>query len=118
MTVALSCHCGRVRFQVPAAPTEIGQCNCSICSKLGWRLGYYVAEDVTRLSPEAHEDSYRRADIDPICLEVRRCRVCGVATHWQPVPLKPGAKWGVNAALMEGVDLASIPVRRIDGASW
>ena len=33
-----SCHCGNVRFEVSTDFKMVLQCNCSICSRLGYLL--------------------------------------------------------------------------------
>ena len=44
------CHCGRVRFALPALPAEVTRCNCSICAKLGALWAYYPPDalEITR----------------------------------------------------------------------
>jgi hypothetical protein len=55
-----SCHCGRVRFEVLAAPTSLSQCNCSLCSKKG--ALYVKVRELSELRISAGESelsSYR-----------------------------------------------------------
>ena len=48
-----------------------------------------------------------------------RCKICGIATHWEPMELKPGARHGVNLRNFEPALLESVVVRRFDGAdTW
>lgn len=48
-----------------------------------------------------------------------RCRTCGIATHWEPTGATPGARHGVNLRNFEPALLASVTVRRFDGAqTW
>ena len=59
------CHCGRVRFEVDApAVIEATECNCSICSKVGY-LHLIVAQSDFRLlqgEDMKPNPSYYRAD--------------------------------------------------------
>ena len=52
-------------------------------------------------------------------LRTVRCKTCGVATHWEPLAPEPGQKHGVNLRNFEPGLLASVQVRRFDGAdTW
>jgi len=52
-------------------------------------------------------------------LRTIRCRTCGCVTHWEPLPPTPGAKHGVNLANFDPDLIASVRVRRFDGAdTW
>jgi hypothetical protein len=116
MPLHLSCHCGGVAYALDFTPTEIVACNCSICSKLGWLMCYTTRDHITALTPEDNEAVYRRTDIEAT-LEVHRCKVCGISTHWRA--LDPGyTRMGVNARLIDGLDLAALPRRYVDGARW
>ena len=50
--IEASCHCGAVGLQVPHAPEEVKECNCSICRRNGALMAYYSPKDV-RLRPES-----------------------------------------------------------------
>ncbi len=41
-----TCHCGALGIQIPEAPAEVTNCNCSICRRLGTLWGYYKADTV------------------------------------------------------------------------
>lgn len=117
----LTCHCGGVRLTLPHAPDEITHCNCSLCTKTGFRGIYYPAGTVTVTGAV---DGYVRNDIDPLCLTNWHCRTCGVATHWTmldewPFPDEPRPnRMGVNGRLLEPDFAAGLPIREVDGASW
>jgi len=36
-----TCHCGAIRIQIPGHPSEVTNCNCSICRRLGTLWAYY-----------------------------------------------------------------------------
>jgi hypothetical protein len=110
-----ACHCGACRIRVPRAPDYVGQCNCSLCRKTGFR-GIYFGSDEVEISGDF--DSYVRADIDEQFLRTMRCRNCGIATHWEPLTEPPHERMGINANLFEPKLLTGIPVREVDGASW
>lgn len=109
--VETSCHCGAIRFEVETAPTEVTDCNCSICRRYGTLWAYYKADQVRRVPPAGTTDIYKCNDRD---LEFHRCASCGCITHWAG-----GDRVGVNARLMAPEILARAKVRRLDGAdTW
>lgn len=110
--VESSCHCGAVRLQIDEAPTEVTDCNCSICRRYGTLWAYYAPRQVRRAGAT---DIYLCHDK---MLEFHRCTACGCVTHWAAID--PSLeRMGVNARLMEPQVLAGAKVRRLDGAdTW
>jgi hypothetical protein len=50
-------------------------------------------------------------------LRTIHCRTCGCVTHWEPLQQAPGAKHGVNLGNFDPELIASVRVRRFDGAN-
>ena len=44
--IQASCHCGAVVLDIAEAPSEITECNCSICRRYGVLWAYYALERV------------------------------------------------------------------------
>ncbi len=110
-----SCHCGAVQVTLADAPLEVSECNCSLCSKTGFRDVYARAADVTITGDVA---GYVRADIDEPMITNWRCATCGIATHWTPLSPPPHDRIGVNSRLFDPALVAALPVNPVDGASW
>ena len=110
-----TCHCGAVTVRMATRPDEVTQCNCSICTKLGWRL-VYGASDTVEVSGKC--DDYVRADLSETFLAVHRCAKCGVATHWTLLSPPPHERIGVNAALFDESVIAGAAIRIVDGRGW
>jgi len=110
-----SCHCGRVRITIPRKPDQVTHCNCSICTKTGFRGIYYPSAE---LEIEGETDSYVRADSNPAYLSQQRCRHCGILTHWVPLSDPPHERMGVDARLFEPGAFDDVPVKQVDGRSW
>lgn len=114
--LAASCHCGALRIEIPAPPTEITNCNCSICRRLGALWAYYPAEQVRVHGHPEHTHTYVQGDRT---LRVVRCRSCGCTTHWEPLEPKPGAKLGVNVRNFDPELIGRVRMRLLDGAdTW
>ena len=110
--IEASCHCGAVKVQVPHAPEEVKECNCSICRRTGAVLAYYSPKDV-RVS--GLTDTYIWGDRE---IEFHRCKVCGNFTHWAPVD-KTLDRMGVNVRLMPPEMLTDLRILKFDGAdTW
>ncbi len=105
------CHCGAVSFRLAAPPTELGSCNCSICRRTGALFAYCGPREV---AVEGESVAYVQGDR---LLALHHCGTCGCTTHW--TSLDPALdRMAVNARLIDGLDLESIPIRKIDGASF
>ena len=106
-----SCHCGAVRLQVPAPPSELCLCNCSICRRYGALWAFYVGDDV-RIEGREHLAGYVWGERT---IDTMHCRHCGCVTHWQS--LDGGReRMAVNARMLDAVDWSRIRVRQFDGA--
>jgi hypothetical protein len=98
-------------MRVASPPQSIGECNCSICRRLGTLWAYYDPSDVVI---EGETAAYAWGDQT---MEFRRCNVCGCTTHW--VSLDPEEnRMAINARMLEDFDLGSVELRKIDGASF
>ncbi|MGD8351089.1 MAG: GFA family protein [Gammaproteobacteria bacterium] len=108
------CHCGRVRFEVRAAPTiNVSECNCSICSKSGM-LGLIVpGERFTLLSGEDCLTDYR---FDSGEARHLFCKHCGIKSFYYPRSHPHGVS--VNARCLDPGTVEEMKVTQIDGQNW
>ena len=111
-----SCHCGEVRMTISRAPDQVTRCNCSICTKSGFR-GVYLSGAEVRIEG-GQLAGYTRADINEPFLTLWHCARCGTTTHWTPLTPPPHERMGVNSQLFDTELVAALPVREVDGASW
>ena len=119
MTVAGSCHCGKVRIAVPGAPEWLASCNCSLCTRLGWLVAYYPDDGSVRI--EGETVPYVWGDR---MIAIHHCPACGSGKHWDSTGESYG-RVGINARLLDGFaveegkalfDGAAIEVRYMDNA--
>lgn len=109
--VSATCHCGAVAIDLASAPTEVTDCNCSICRRYGVLWAYFSPRQVTVRSA-ADTQTYAWSQRTTI---FHRCPTCGCTTHWSPAdPARD--HMGVNARLLPPEVLASARVRHLDGA--
>ena len=107
------CHCGRVRFEVDAAPATVLVCNCSICTKKAYLHWIVPAASFRLVAGEADLTTYR---FNTGVAKHHFCRVCGCAPFY--VPRSDPDKIDVNARCLDEVDLAGLAVETFDGANW
>lgn len=108
------CHCRAVHITVPVRPETLGDCNCSLCSRLGALWGYYPAEEVTISDPQKKLVGYVQGDKT---LTTHHCSTCGCTTHWSPIG-RSSSRMAVNMRMFDRPVWEDIPHRLIDGASW
>lgn len=118
MTITGSCHCGATRFELQAAPVELTRCTCTFCSKRGALWAYYAPREL-QLPPPADRDAIYQWRSKTV--KHHFCPVCGCGTYSESPDWSTGQadfsrpKIGVNARLLDEVDIEAIPVKVIDG---
>jgi len=118
-----SCHCGKVRFEVDAEIDHVRACDCSVCRRRG-ALNHRVAKASLRLlTPWDELAVYQwgsRTARDYFC------PVCGILPFRRPSDptpqelldgVPPFDGWAINVRCLDGVDLDSIPLRKIVGSA-
>ena len=110
MGVQGSCHCGKVRIELPSEPEWVADCNCPLCRRLAWRVAYFPPDQV-RISGET--TAYIWGDH---VIGSHHCSVCGCGKHWQTLGQDFG-KMGINARLIDDFDGGTVEVRKFENAS-
>jgi hypothetical protein len=108
-----SCHCGAITFEVEGELTEVADCNCSICSRLGHLLWFVPRDKLHLLTSGTNLATYT---FGTGTIRHRFCAKCGV--H----PFGEGVHDGhpmaaINVRCLEGVDFSALPVKHFDGKS-
>ena len=109
-----SCHCGAVRLEVARRPRRLTECNCSICRRYGALWAYYSHRTARVVAGRNSLSIYRWRNG---ALEFYHCSECGCVTHHERSRKRPDSTVAVNARMMEPEEIASIEIRRFDGAS-
>ena len=109
-----SCHCGSVRLSLPSTPEVATDCNCSLCRRIGGPWVYFKFGTVAITGHPEATSEYVQGDKT---MRTIRCKTCGCVTHWEPVEPSADSKHGINLANFSPDLVASIRVRRFDGAN-
>lgn len=111
-----SCHCGAVKFSFSCEPITQGcRCNCSICRRKGATMSepYFPKNNFELLQGENQLTKYQFGDHD---VNHYFCSICGIS------PFHDGTgnegNYRVNLACVDDVDIESLTIRKIDGASF
>jgi hypothetical protein len=108
------CHCGRVRFEVMApANIEVGECNCSMCSKTGYLHLVVPAAQFKLLSGEDALTSYQ---FNTKTAKHLFCSHCGIKSFYVPRSHPDG--FSVNVRCLDEGTFEITGVRKIDGRNW
>src|SRR5689334_5729048 len=109
-----SCHCGKVSYEVEGDFKEALACNCSMCQRKGSLLWFAPRAAFTLLSPESAAGSYT---FNKHVIKHRFCTTCGIHPYGEGVDPKGIPTVAINARCIEGIDLATVPVKHFDGRS-
>jgi hypothetical protein len=117
-----SCHCGKIQFEVTADIDHVRSCDCSICHKRG-ALNFRVnKEDLIILTPLNEMALYQWGSKTA---KDYFCPTCGILPFRKPsFPTKeelaqgvqPFEGWTVNVRCLDGIDIASLPIKRVYGS--
>ena len=108
------CHCGRVRFEVQApARIRVSECNCSICSKVGFLHLIVRAEHFKLLAGEEALTTYT---FNTGAAKHRFCSVCGIKSFYVPRSHPDG--FSINARCLDAGTVEEVTVTAFNGQDW
>ena len=114
MTHTGGCHCGRVRFEVIAPEKlRVSECNCSMCSKVGFLHLIVTADRFKLLSGQEALTSY---SFNTHTAKHLFCSVCGVKSFYVPRSHPDG--FSVNARCLDAVTLEALEITHLNGREW
>jgi hypothetical protein len=109
-----SCHCGRIAFEVEGELAGVMDCNCSICSRKGSLLWFVPRDKLRLLTPEPNLATYT---FNKHVIRHRFCPTCGIHPFGEGADPAGNRVAAINVRCLEGVELASLPVKHFDGRS-
>jgi hypothetical protein len=108
------CHCGRVRFEVQApAQIEVGECNCSMCSKTAQQ---HLVVKKAHFRLVSGEDALTEYRFNTGKARHLFCKHCGIKSFYVPRSHPDGVS--VNARCLDEGTFRIAGVRKIDGRNW
>ena len=107
-----SCHCGSIRFEVEGAPTEVTECNCSICFRKGSLL-WFVPRGHFRLTTPA--ENVATYTFNKHAIQHHFCPTCGMNPYAEARDRSGKEMSAINVRCLEDIDLALLKVNRFDG---
>jgi hypothetical protein len=111
-----SCHCGAVTFTVAhEPPTEALSCNCSHCRRKGLLLEFVPADAFTLNSGD---DALIDYQFNKRQIRHRICRHCGVQPFAEGAMPNGAQVRAVNLRAVPSIDLDSLTLKPVDGASF
>jgi len=113
-TYSGSCQCGKVRYEVSADIGEVMSCNCSRCAKLGWLLAFVPATDFKLISGD---DSTTEFQFNKHVIHHLFCSTCGIQSFAQGIGPGGAEMVALNVRCLDGIDLDSLTVKKVDGRS-
>jgi len=108
------CHCGQIAFEVEGDLTQVADCNCTICSKMG-ALHWFVPRGKFLLLTS--EQALCTYTFGTNTIRHHFCPKCGIHPFGEGTDSSGNRKAAVNARCLEGVDVSSLSVMRVDGRS-
>lgn len=109
-----SCHCGRIRYEAKANPTEAMSCNCSICRRRGALLFFTTPDNFVL---QSSRDEITVYTFKSHTIRHQFCKTCGCAPFAEGTSPDGRAMIAINLRCAEDVDLTKIKVMEFDGAS-
>ena len=108
------CHCGRVRFEVEASSDLLlSDCNCSICSMVGFQHLIVPKSDFKLLQGEDQLSTYK---FNSGVAQHYFCSHCGVKSFYVPRSHPDGIS--VNGRCLDPDTISSSTLKPFDGRHW
>lgn len=114
MAIRGSCHCGNVRYELDAEPTEAMECNCSICRRKAYLLAFATPAQFRLLTPRSAITVYT---FNLHSIRHQFCSTCGCAAFGEGTGPGGQAMVAVNLRCADDFDLSKVKVTQFDGAS-
>jgi hypothetical protein len=108
-----SCHCGAVRFEIEAPLTlEVEDCNCSICTKVGFLHLILPLSKFTLLQGEEQLENYT---FNTGVARHTFCKTCGIKPFYTPRSNPDGID--INVRCLD-TEAESLSIVKFDGQEW
>lgn len=110
-----SCHCDALTFTVSGDIETANECNCSICSKKGYLLAFMPFETFKLTSSDQTLKTYTFHTHN---VQHQFCGKCGCAPFGHGTAPDGSKMVAINLRCLKNIDLDTITIEAIDGASY
>jgi hypothetical protein len=110
-----ACHCKKVSYEVDLEIDKVISCNCSHCQVKGLLLVFSKADAFTLLSGEHDLTSYM---FNKKVINHLFCKYCGVQSFSRGKNKEGEDTVAINVRCLEGVDVDTLTLMKVDGKSW
>ncbi len=115
MRYEASCHCGNVAYAVEGDFTEGMDCNCSMCRRRGALLAFVPRDQLDLKTPA---ENLSRYTFNKHVIQHYFCGNCGIAVFGEGKAPDGTVMAAVNLRCIPAIDLDSLTIRKVDGASY
>jgi len=108
------CHCGAVKWEADVSDDVVAdECNCSMCSMVGY---YHVIVPASHFRLLMGEDHLTEYGFNTGVARHLFCKHCGVKSFYVPRSNPDG--YSLNLRCMKKGQFTSIKTRPFDGQNW
>ncbi|MBL4618542.1 MAG: GFA family protein [Marinicaulis sp.] len=108
------CHCGAVKWEADVSDDVVAdECNCSMCSMVGY---YHVIVPASHFRLLMGEDHLTEYGFNTGVARHLFCKHCGVKSFYVPRSNPDG--YSLNLRCMKKDQFTSIKTRPFDGQNW
>ena len=109
------CQCGKVRYEVSLELGEVIACNCSRCGRLGSLLAFAPVQNFKLLAGEGALTEYQ---FNKHVIHHLFCATCGIQSFARGKRPDGADVVAVNARCLDGVDVDTLKVKKLDGRKF
>jgi hypothetical protein len=107
-----SCQCGKVTYEAAFELGEVMSCNCSRCGRLGWLLAFIPVSD---FKLKSGKDALKTYKFNKHVVDHQFCSVCGIQSFASGKTPDGREMVAVNVRCLDGVDVDSLKIKKVDG---
>jgi hypothetical protein len=116
-TYSGGCQCGKVRYEVALDLSgPVISCNCSRCGRLGSLFAFAPVEDFKLVSGEGDLTNFQ---FNKHVIHHLFCSTCGIESFARGKRPVDGADVvAINARCLDGVDIDTLEIKKVDGRKF
>ena len=109
------CQCGAVRYEAQADLDQLIACNCSRCVRAGFILTFVPPSHFKLLAGEGAQTEFL---FNTHKIHHQFCSTCGIESFAKGVGPDGAEMMALNVRCFDGIDVAALNPRSVDGKSF